>query len=143
MNTFIVYGDANVGKSTACYKLYCLLLQAGAMVVYSQPTTIENPAKTGKDFYVILRYLGKMVLITSDGDDKSIIEQNVDRAITVLPDYFIFAVRSRIWYRTSVARLKAATNTSEKYFTLIECKDNSEKDTKETQIASSIFYQIL
>lgn len=141
MDAFAIYGQQNVGKSTACYKLYLQLLQAGATVLQSSPSVVTDPSKTKKDFCVTLGYHGKTVLIMSDGDDSSIIERNINYAIATQPDKFIFAVRSRIWYRTSVARLKIAAGCTVRFFTLpaLQIVPDPVQDVNEMQIANSIF----
>lgn len=127
MDTFAIYGESDAGKSTTCYKLFNLLQQAGATVLQSSPENFWQNYQTGDDFQATLSYNGKTILITSDGDDCSIIERNVNRAIALVPDRFILAIRSRVWYKKSIALLQAKTNTTIQYFVLPGEQSNIEK----------------
>lgn len=79
------------------------------------------------------------MLIISDGDDGNAIDRNVSRALAVQPDVFVFAVRSRVRYKNSVARLLAAPNSTVRYFPLPYTTTNAAKDAGETQAAHLIF----
>lgn len=139
MDTFAVYGEPDAGKSTTCYKLFNLLQQGGATVLQSSPEKCWENYQPGTDFQATLSYNGKIVLITSDGDDCSIIERNVNRAIALVPDRFILAIRSRVWYKKSIALLQAKTNTTLRYFALSGGQTDTAKDASETQVANAIF----
>ena len=93
----------------------------------------------GDDFQATLSYNGKIVLITSDGDDCSIIERHVNQAIAQKPDCFILAIRSRVWYKKSIARLQAQTNPTIRFFALPGGQTNQAKNASETQVANTIF----
>lgn len=118
-------------------------MHAGATVIQSSPPVITDPSVTKNDFCVKLDYHSKTVLIMSDGDDRSIIEKNVNEAIAQNPDYFIFAVRSRIWYKASVARLQALCTAPVRFFTLPATQNIAEQNANEAQAANSIFNLIV
>lgn len=139
MKAFAIYGKPDVGKSTACYKLYQLLIQSSARVIFTDPTKIENPSVSKNDFKVMLEYHGKKILITSDGDDCSIIANNIDKAIADNPDFFIFAVRSGVWYKASVTRLQAITQSPVNFLSLPPAQSDMDQNNNEEQIAMSIF----
>lgn len=139
MDTFAIYGESDAGKSTTCYKLFDLLWQSGATVHQSSPERFWQNYQPGDDFHATLIYRGKTILITSDGDDCSIIERNVNRAIAMVPDCFILAIRSRVWYKKSIALLQAKTNTTLRYFSLPGGQTNTAKNANETQVANAIF----
>lgn len=142
MKVIAIYGKPDVGKSTACYKLYEMLIQANAKTLYSEPSKVTNPSNPSpenKDFKVMLEYRNKRILITSDGDDCSIIANNVARAISQAPDAFVFAIRRGVWYKSSLSQLQNSPNNIVRIFTLPEKQTVQEKDIEETRLASSIF----
>ncbi len=139
METFAVYGEKDAGKSTTCYKLFELLRQAGATVIQLSPASFPKNYNYGDDFQATLSYKGKIVLITSDGDDCSIIDRHVNRAIALVPDRFILAIRSRVWYKGSIARLQSKTGTTIRYFALPGGQSNAAQNASEIQVANSIF----
>lgn len=142
MKVIAVYGKPDVGKSTACYKLYELLIHANAKTLYSDPPKVTNPSNQStkdKDFKVMLEYQNKRILITSDGDDCSIIANNVARAISQAPDAFVFAIRRGVWYKSSLSQLQNSPDNIVSIFTLPEKQTVQEKDIEETRLALSIF----
>ena len=139
MDTFAIYGESDAGKSTTCYKLFNLLRQGGATVLQSSPEKFWQNYQLGDDFQATLSYNGKTILITSDGDDCSIVERNVNRAIALVPDRFILAIRSRVWYKKSLALLQTNKNSSIRYFALPGDQTDTAKNASEAQVANTIF----
>lgn len=139
MDTFAIYGESDAGKSTTCYKLFNLLRQGGATVLQSSPEKFWQNYQLGDDFQATLSYNGKTILITSDGDDCSIVERNVNRAIALVPDRFILAIRSRVWYKKSLALLQTNKNSSIRYFALPGGQTDTAKNASEAQVANTIF----
>ncbi|MDE7426652.1 MAG: hypothetical protein K2M79_02480 [Muribaculaceae bacterium] len=144
MKASAIYGEQNAGKSTACFKLYEMLLKAGGKVIKSQPAVICNPSQPPKaDFMVLIAINGKTILITSGGDFGSTVAANIQHAISVQPDYFIFTIRKGTHYVAAVGHLQNIINNNVKYITLHKAQTQQEQDNNETQIAIQIFNQLL
>lgn len=139
MNVFVIYGKQDSGKSTACYKLLELLVQSSAQTLYFDQPDVNTPLPPGKDFKAMLEFQQKKILITSDGDNCSIIANNINRAIAQQPDDFILAIRSRTHYKASLSKLQAGPNNHVRFFSMPESHTIAEWNKEETQTALSIF----
>lgn len=139
MDVFIIYGENNSGKTTTGLKLYDKLLEDSAKT--SNPCVSANciPSTPTNDFKVALDYKGKKILIVSEGDDCSVIERNIDDAISQRPDYFVFAIRKRIWHKGTLTKLQNETNCHEHKFVLFPPTTISVQEYYETVIAYTIF----
>ena len=139
MKAYAIYGEQDSGKSTACFNIYNLLLKAGGIVKKSDPATVTNPSKPPKaDFTVLIDFHGKTILITSAGDFGTTVAANIQQAIGVQPDYFIFTIRKGSRYKASVNHLQNTINSNVIFLTLPRPLSPQDKVNNETEIANQL-----
>lgn len=75
MEVNIIKGDENAGKSTVCLILFKELIKNGAEVIFSpRPNEYKETVK-------ILKYNKKIIAISSIGDSKKLIKDNLNKLL--------------------------------------------------------------
>lgn len=88
-------------------------MRAGGTVKKSDPATVTAPSQPPKaDFTALIIYHGKTILITSAGDFGITVAANIQQAIGVQPDYFIFTIRKGTRYKACVNHLQNTINSN-------------------------------
>lgn len=129
MKIILVIGKANSGKTTTCHLLKDYLVKNGGNKIICKGIRQVNISKKDKsDFTFLCEYMGKKILISSQGDQPSKVKHKIDKYSKLINDgIFIFACRDNFTEVINPAKKYAKENL---YLVQTQKVENEKEDNE-------------
>lgn len=134
MKIYLIYGEQNVGKSTACRHLFSVMKGLDATVDFYERFEWG-------DFKAALTLNGVKTAIYSAGDEKHHLEDAIDFSAKRECEILVAVVRSRTHYNETLRDLTCGEDFF--WFTLESGRDIEEMDANESRIVVNILKEIV
>lgn len=110
MKIYLIYGEQDAGKTTACRKLYNCIISLGGVLKFYDTFKWEN------DFKCVTEFDGKRLGVYSPGDERGHLSDAIAFGNENNCDVLVAAVRKRIAYNAPLQEM--GDTNSDKWLTL-------------------------
>lgn len=134
MKIYLIYGEKDAGKTTACQKLLRCILSLGGSLKFYEAFVWEN------DFKCITEFESKRIGIYSPGDDRGHLRDAITFATDNNFDILVATVRKHIAYNEPLKEID--NGNSYEWITLYKGATDAEFDYNENGIVITLLDKI-